>query len=159
MKQVIPEREHQKCINSSRLHVGIWILLITISIAFQSWLPVLYFLLPNFYGITLKRLFGLTQHTGLKDNIKDHRYSTRTMHLNPIFSFLYWQMEYHIEHHMFPTVPSHNLPKLHQLVKDQMPPAKKGLWGAYSEIVPTILKQAKNPSYELQVAVPSNNNG
>ena len=78
MKQVIPEREHQKCINSSRLHVGIWILLISMSIAFQSWLPVLYFLLPNFYGITLKRLFGLTQHTGLKDNIKDHRYSTRT---------------------------------------------------------------------------------
>ena len=81
------------------------------------------------------------------------------MHLNPIFSFLYWQIEYHIEHHMFPTVPSHNLPKLHQLVKDQMPPAKKGLWGAYSEIIPTILKQAKNPSYELQVAVPSNDNG
>ena len=158
MKQVIPEREHQKCINSSRLHVGIWILLITISIAFQSWLPVLYFLLPNFYGITLKRLFGLTQHTGLKDNIKDHRYSTRTMHLNPIFSFLYWQMEYHIEHHMFPTVPSHNLPKLHQLVKDQMPPAKKGLWGAYSEIIPTIFKQAKDPSYELNVAVPNNQN-
>ena len=117
-------------------------------------MPVLYFVLPSYYGITLKRLFGLTQHTGLKDNIKDHRYSTRTMHLNPIFSFLYWQMEYHIEHHMFPTVPSHNLPKLHELIKDQMPPAKKGLLSAYSEIIPTILKQAKDPSYELKVAVP-----
>lgn len=55
-------------------------------------------------------------------------------------------------------MPSHNLPKLHQLVKDQMPPAKKGLWGAYSEIIPTIFKQAKDPSYELNVAVPNNQN-
>ena len=96
MKQVIPEKEHQKCINSSRLHVGIWLSVILVSIVFQSWLPVLYFVLPNYYGITLKRLFGLTQHTGLKDNIKDHRYSNRTMHLNQILSFLYWQMLYHI---------------------------------------------------------------
>ena len=33
-------------------------------------------------------------------------------------------MEYHIEHHMFPQVPSWNLPKLHAMIKDQMPPDK-----------------------------------
>ena len=49
MKQVIPEKEHQKCINSSRLHVGIWLSVILVSIVFQSWLPVLYFVLPNYY--------------------------------------------------------------------------------------------------------------
>ena len=60
---------------------------------------------------------------------------------------------------MFPTVPSHNLPKLHNLIKEQMPPAKKGLWGAYSEIIRTIMKQAKDPNYVLEVPVPSNSNG
>ena len=48
---------------------------------------LLYVILPNFYGKTLITLFGATQHAGLKD-IKDHRHSTRTVKLNPIFSFL-----------------------------------------------------------------------
>ena len=58
---------------------------------------------------------------GLKENAKDHRLSTRSVRLNPIFSFIYWKMEYHIEHHMFPMVPSYNLPKLYEVIKDQMP--------------------------------------
>ena len=100
-------------------------------------------------------LFGLTQHTGLQEDIKDHRYSTRTVYLNPIFSFLYWQMEYHIEHHMFPTVPSYNLPKLHELIKHQLPPSSKGLWGAYKEIIPAVFKQAKDPKYKIELSVPN----
>ena len=155
MEQCIPEKERSKCRNSARIHVGIWLVLILISIIYQTWLPVLYLVLPGFYGKTLVASFGLTQHTGLQENIKDHRYSTRTVYLNPIFSFLYWHMEYHIEHHMFPTVPSYNLPKLHDLIKDQMPPAKKGLLGAYREIIPAIFKQAKNPNYKIELSVPN----
>ena len=128
---------------------------IIISIVYQSWLPLLFIVLPNFYGKTLILLFGLTQHTGLQEDIKDHRYSTRTVKLNPIFSFLYWQMEYHIEHHMFPNVPSYNLPKLHEMVKDQMPPIRKGLWGAYSEILPAIFKQAYDKDYKIPLIVPN----
>ena len=71
------------------------------------------------------------QHTGLQENIKDHRFSTRTVYLNSVFSFLYWHMEYHIEHHMRPNVPSYNLPKLYNPITDQLSPAKKGLWGVY----------------------------
>ena len=155
MEQCIPEKERTKCRNSARIHVAIWIIVILTSIVYQSWLPVLYLVLPGFYGKTLVASFGLTQHTGLQENIKDHRYSTRTVYLNPVFSFLYWHMEYHIEHHMFPTVPSYNLPKLHHLIKDQMPPAKKGLWGAYKEIIPAIFKQAKNPDYKIELSVPN----
>ena len=155
MQQCIPEKERNKCRNSARIHVGIWITTIVISIIYQSWLPVLYIVIPGLYGKTLIASFGLTQHTGLQENIKDHRFSTRTIHLNPIFSFLYWHMEYHIEHHMFPTVPSYNLPKLHKMIKDQMPPAKKGLWGAYKEILPAIFRQAKNPNYKIKLSIPN----
>ena len=125
------------------------------SIYFQSWLPLLFIVLPNFYGKTLITLFGATQHAGLKEDIKDHRHSTRTVRLNPIFSFLYWQMEYHIEHHMFPQVPSYNLPKLHDMIKDQMPPIRNGLWGAYKEIIPALYKQSKNPDYKIELLIPS----
>ena len=154
MEHCIPEKERSKCRNSARIHVGIWIIIIICSMLYQSWLPMLYLMLPKFYGNTLQVLFGLTQHAGLYEDIKDHRYNTRTVYLNSVFSFLYWQMEYHIEHHMFPNVPSHNLPKLHQMLQDQMPPAKKGLWEAYREIVPAVIRQAKNPDYKIPLSVP-----
>ena len=52
---------------------------------------------------------------------------------------------------MFPMIPSYNLKKLHELIKDQLPPIKKNLWQTYKEIVPAIIKQAKNPSYTIDV--------
>ena len=155
MKTVVPEKDRSLCRWSCRSHVFIWVATIVISIIYQTWLPMLFIVLPNLYGKTLILLFGLTQHTGLKEDIKDHRHSTRTVYLNPIFSFLYWQMEYHIEHHMFPQVPSWNLPKLHEMIKDQMPPARKGLWGAYKEILPAVFKQARDPEWKIPVKVPA----
>ena len=51
---------------------------------------------------------------------------------------------------MFPTVPSYNLKKLHLLVKEQMPKVRNGLFETYKEIIPAILKQAKDPNYTLE---------
>ena len=31
--------------------------------------------------------------------------TTRTVYMNPISRFIYWNMNYHIEHHMYPLVP------------------------------------------------------
>ena len=155
MKVCIPENQRSKCRWSARSHVFIWITTILISVYFQTWFPVIMILLPNFYGKTLIMLLGLTQHAGLQEDIKDHRLTTRSVYLNPIFSFLYWHMEYHVEHHIYPQVPSYNLKKLHILVKDQMPKPRKGLLGAYKEIVPGLIKQAQNPNYKIPVTIPS----
>ena len=95
------------------------------------------------------------QHAGLTNNVQDHRLSTRSVKLNPVLNFLNWNMEYHLEHHMFPMIPSYNLKKLHELIKDQLPPIKKNLWQTYKEIIPAIVKQAKNPSYKIYVKLPS----
>ena len=55
---------------------------------------------------------------------------------------------------MFPMVPWYNLPKLHDLVKDQLPPANKGLIGAYRDIIPSIHKQAYDPDYTPDRKIP-----
>ena len=65
-------------------------------------------------------------------------------------------MEYHVEHHIFPKIPCHNLQKLREHIKDQLPEASKGLWGAYKEIVPAIFKQATDKTYFINVRLPSN---
>ena len=153
----VPEKEIKKIINSSRLYVGFWLIIIASSILFKTWLPIIMLILPPFYGNTILMICGMTQHAGLADNVKDHRKSTRTVILNPFFSFLYSNMEYHIEHHIFPKIPCHNLKAFHQVVKDQMPTPRKGVINAYKEIIPAIFKQAKDKNYYLNVEVPSTN--
>ena len=51
----------------------------------------------------------------------DHRLNSRTVYMNPVTRFLYWNMNYHVEHHMFPMVPYHALPALHEEIKDDLP--------------------------------------
>ena len=151
MKECIPLNYKSKCIMISRLFVLIWIFFICLSFYLNSLLIVFLFLIPKFFA-TLNAVWGLTQHMGLKENTKDHRYSTRSVRLNPIFSFIYWKMEYHIEHHMFPMVPSYNLPKLHSIIKNQLP-KPLNLYEAYKEIIPAVIKKSKDPNYFIPVKI------
>ena len=153
MRECIPEHKKSACVNSSRLFVLLWCSIAFVSVAIGSWLPVFLLLLPKFFA-TPNLVWGLTQHVGLKENVKDHRLSTRSVRLNPIISFIYWKMEYHIEHHMFPMVPSWRLPELHELIKHELPEPVT-LFEAYKEIIPAVMKQAKDPSYHIKVALPA----
>ena len=154
MKESIPENAHAKSVFHSRVFIIIWLAIILWSIWSQSWLPMLYILLPQYYGKTLHKLVAFTQHAGLARNVKDHRFSSREMYLNPLLSFLYWKMEYHLTHHMFPTVPSYNLDKLHHHIKDQLPKPNNGLIDAYREIIPALIKQKEDTSYFIKKDIP-----
>ena len=157
VKTTVPKNEIKKVINSSRLYVLFWLIVIATSLYLETWLPVIMILLPPFYGNTILMICAMTQHAGLADNVKDHRKSTRTVILNPFFSFLYSNMEYHIEHHIFPKIPCHNLKAFHQLIKDQMPKPKRGVIDAYKSIIPAIFKQSKDKNYFIDVEIPSSN--
>ncbi len=154
MQDTIPESAQSKAIFNSRVYLFIWLTIILWSILASSWLPILYFLLPQFYGKTLHKIVAFTQHAGLARNVKDHRLTSREIYLNPVLSFLYWKMEYHLTHHMFPTVPSYNLDKLHHHIKDQLPRTNEGLIDAYKEIIPAIMKQSKDEDYFLKKEIP-----
>ena len=67
-------------------------------------------------------------------------------------------MEYHLTHHMFPTVPSYNLDKLHQYIKDQLPKPNDGLIDAYKEIIPALIKQKEDTSYFIKKELPEPQN-
>ena len=83
MKECIPDDKKKDCINSSRLFFALWLVIIFCSIILNSLLPILLFLLPKCFA-SLNMVWGLTQHMGLKEGIKDHRFSTRSIRLNPI---------------------------------------------------------------------------
>jgi fatty acid desaturase len=153
-REIVPASELKKVVWSSRAYVAVFVGTIGWCIAIGSVVPALFIVLPRFYGGAFAQLFNMMQHAGLAEDVWDHRLNTRTVRLNPVFSFLYVNMNYHVEHHMFPVVPFHALPQLHGLISDQCPPAYAGLREAYGEIIPTLLRQAKDEQYYVRRPLP-----
>jgi MocE subfamily Rieske [2Fe-2S] domain protein len=55
---------------------------------------------------------------------------------------------------MFPLVPYHALPRLHELVKSDMPKPYGSIFEAFREIVPTVLRQVKDPAHHVKRRLP-----
>lgn len=153
-RDFVPQSEWGKMFFWSRFYLALYALMIVWAIAIRSWLPILFFPLARFYGGWLHQIFSLTQHAGLAENVRDHRLNTRTVQMNPVFRFLYFNMNYHIEHHMFPTVPFHALPDLHDRIEGVLPHTYSGLIAAFREIIPALLKQSKDKDYFVLREIP-----
>ena len=153
-KTFVPETEWPKAITVARIWFLIYAATIALAVYLQSWLPVLLVGTPRLYGAWHHIMTGLLQHGGLADNVLDHRMNSRTVYMNPISRFIYWNMNYHIEHHMFPMVPYHALPRLHALIKTDLPEPSPSQWTAYREIFPAWRRQLQGEDYFLLRALP-----
>jgi fatty acid desaturase len=154
-KSFIPEQERPKVVRAARVHVAIYAATIALAIALGSWLPLMLIGLPRFYGAWHGILTGILQHGALADNVTDHRLNSRTVLMNPVSRFVYWNMNYHVEHHMFPMVPYHALPRLHELIKHDLPTPNPSMWHAYREMIPAFLRQLRNEDYFLKRELPA----
>lgn len=154
-KDFIPEDHRWKVFLEARIYVVIFAGIAVWCIAVDSILPAMFIGLPSFYGTWMDIiLFGYTQHAGLQEDVLDHRLNTRTVYMNPVFRFIYWNMNYHLEHHMFPMVPYHALPRLHATMKDDTPPAYPNLLAAWKEILPALIRQVRDPGYFVERRLP-----
>ncbi len=153
-KTFIPESEWGRVCTTARIHLAIYAATIVLALATWSIMPLMFIGLPSLYGAWLYLTTGLTQHAGLAEDVLDHRLNCRTVYMNPVVRFLYWEMNYHVEHHMFPMVPYYNLKQLHEEMKDDTPVPYSGFWEAYQEIVPAIIQQYKDPYYYVKRQLP-----
>ncbi len=153
--QFVPASEQPRVVVEARVWLAVYAAVLAVSLATWSLLPLVLVGLNSFYGAWMFLMFGLTQHAGLAEDVLDHRLNARTIHMNPLFRFIYWNMNYHVEHHMFPMVPYHALPRLHEAVKHDTPPPYRGVLAAYREIIPALLRQRRDPTYFVRRALPA----
>lgn len=118
------------------------------------WMLFVVFSLAPFFGNLLFFLCNNTQHVGLQDNVSDFRLCCRTFTLHPVVRFLYWQMNYHIEHHMFAAVPCYHLGRLHAAIRPDLPSIPRGILGVWREIFAILKRQEADPGYQHVVALP-----
>jgi fatty acid desaturase len=153
-KTFVPESEWGKVRRVALVHLTIYVLAIVSAIAWGSILPLMVIGLPRMYGAWHHVMTGLLQHGGLADNVVDHRLNSRTVLMNPISRFIYWNMNYHVEHHMFPMVPYHALPRLHETLKADLPPPNRSIAEAFAEMWPAIKRQVLNEDYFIKRDLP-----
>lgn len=158
LRRIIPEsnpglrREHRRwarvvlfghlALAALFLLTGHWFLIIIVNLGCQycSWLVM---------------LCAAPQHVGLSPNVSDFRLCTRTYTCGWLPGFLYWNMQYHLEHHMFPAVPFYNLPRLRRAIEYDLPPATHGLWATWKELLPIMKRQRSDKSYVFVPRLPA----
>jgi fatty acid desaturase len=153
-KSYVPEAEWARAVAAARWHVAIYAATVALAVAAGSLLPLMLVGGPRLYGSWHMVLTGLLQHIGLADNVLDHRLNTRTVHMNPVSRFIYWNMNYHVEHHMFPMVPYHALPRLHAMIKHDLPAPNPSMWHAYKEVWPVVRRQLRYEDHFLLRQLP-----
>jgi fatty acid desaturase len=158
LHQVMPEsnaalrREHRCWARTLFLgHLALAILFI----ATGNWFLIVIFTFSCFYCRWLQMLCGTPQHIGMSPNVPYFRLCCRTYTCGWLPAFLYWNMQYHVEHHMFPAVPFYNLPKLRKAIEHDLPPATHGLWVTWKEIISIVKRQKKDPAYVFIPELPS----
>jgi fatty acid desaturase len=141
----VPDSERAKTYWTARVWLLVYAAVVATCVVSGSILPAMVIGLPRMYGAWHHLMTGLTQHCGLADDVTDHRLNSRTVYMNPISRFVYWNMNYHVEHHMFPMVPFHALPALHAEIKDDLPVPAASIAAAFREFVPVMLRQRADP--------------
>jgi fatty acid desaturase len=150
----VPEQEQPKVYRTARIWLLIYLATAATCVLTGSLLPLMFIGGPRIYGTFMHIVYGLTQHAGMGENVLDHRLNTRTVRMCRINRFVYWNMNYHVEHHMFPMVPYHRLPELHEEIRHDLAPAYPSIWAAYREIVPAVLRQLSDPSHYVRRQLP-----
>jgi fatty acid desaturase len=96
----------------------VWVLIFTLvrlPVLLQVWL------IPGIVVGYISAVRALAQHA-LTDH-DDPLLASRSVRSNRVVSFFLLNENYHLEHHLFPEVPSYNLPLLHALLRPRLPHA------------------------------------
>jgi fatty acid desaturase len=153
-KTFVPQSEWGKVMRVAQIYFAIYVATFGVVLWTGSILPLMVIGLPRLYGAWHHVMTGLLQHGGLADNAIDHRLNSRTVYMNPISQWIYWNMNYHIEHHMFPMVPYHALPRLHEMIKADLPAPNRSIGQAFAEMWPALRRQMTYEDYFIQRELP-----
>ena len=146
--------ERMKAVRWARLVLLVHAVSIAAFVAIGEPILAILFSGSTFFANWLRYFAAATQHCGLRSNIADFRKCTRTITLDPVTQFLFWHMNWHVEHHMYGAVPCYNLAKLHRAVAHDMPQPRT-LVGAWREMRETWMRQRDDPGYAYDTPVPA----
>lgn len=124
------DRVRQAVIAESRLAIAIYLTLLILSAVLGSALLLWLWIVPVLMGQPLLRLYLLAEH-GLCPRNPDMLHNTRTTYTNAAMRILVWNGSFHAEHHAWPSIPFHALPRANALIHQRLKttaPGYRSVW-------------------------------
>ena len=127
------ERLRRSVILEARLVLAIYAAALIGSLATGSMLMLWYWIVPAALGQPFLRFYLLAEHAACprSDNMLEN---SRTTYTNALVRFLAWNMPFHAEHHAWPSVPFHALPRANTLIAARLGTTAPGYVAATCEI-------------------------
>ncbi len=133
------DRVRQEVIRESRATLAIYAAAGLASLAAGSAALLWYWVIPVLLGQPFLRLYLLAEHSGCPRS-PDMLENSRTTGTNALVRMLAWNMPFHAEHHAWPSVPFHALPRAHAQVREKLRTTSPGYLAATREIWATMRK-------------------
>ncbi len=104
------------------------------------WAPLVFWIMPQAIGQVFLRLYLLTEHTGCEES-PNGLVNTRTTLTNGAMRLAMWNMSYHAEHHLYPSIPFHRLPAAHAAVRGRLGVIQDGYASWHAAYLGGILRR------------------
>lgn len=146
---LLPEGDpnRKRMIRWARFMVLGHLMLLALFVYFQIW-PLIYMVTFGYFFATFVSMGTvIIQHQGLCSNVPDWRVICHTVKTGPVIGYLYWRMNYHIDHHMYLAVPFFNLKKFHEVLAYDQPEPPKSFFAGLRRVREIHRRQRKEPGY------------
>ena len=140
-REFTPHSELPKLKWSARFCLAVYAALLVTAVA-GYWWPLAFFVIPRLAGGPVMLLFTLIQHVEMQENSLDITESTRSFRTNWLGRFLYMNMNHHVEHHLYPMIPFHQLPDLAAAVADLTPEPDPGVIRTNWEVLIVVVRRS-----------------
>ncbi|MBN8871409.1 MAG: fatty acid desaturase [Rhodospirillales bacterium] len=87
--------------------------------------PFMFWIIPQLLGQMPLRAYLLAEHTGCTQD-RNGLTNTRTTLTNAAVRLLMWDMPFHTEHHLYPSIPFHRLRDAHVLMRTKLGAVQHG---------------------------------
>jgi fatty acid desaturase len=134
----VPDRFRGAVVREARVVVAIYAAAVIASIATGSTVLLWFWVVPRFVGEPVMRIARLSEHAG-RPRMDDVTENTRSLRVPAPLRMLAWNMPYHAEHHVAPSVPFHALPRLHALVGPHLQGHRGGYLAAQADILHRVV--------------------
>ena len=133
----LPDRDHRQVVFEARVFLWLYGGIALAAVLAASALPLFYWIVPVLLAQPALRAFLLAEHAGCPE-VPEMTRNTRTTLTNAPVRLLGWNMPYHAEHHLHPSVPFHALPRLHRRMVDALAHLSPSYRAAHREIRATL---------------------